>query len=72
MRSASRRLALLSAAGLVCLGIGGTATASTSPGHVFRGQPSVLSAAQVQKLSADATHGSVIIFKNQLSTLPAT
>jgi len=72
MRSASRRLALLSAAGLVCLGIGGTATASTSPGHVFRGQPSVLSAAQVQKLSADATHRSVIIFKNQLSTLPAT
>jgi subtilisin family serine protease len=71
MRSTSRRLTALAAAILLPVAMSGTAVAARSPGHVFRGTPSVLSAAQVQRLSADATHRSIIIFKNQLSSLPA-
>jgi hypothetical protein len=72
MRSPSRLLALLSAGGLLALGVSGTAAAAGSPGPVFRGQPSVLTAAQVTQLSANATHRSIIIFKNQLASTPAT
>jgi len=76
-RSPLRLGALLSVAGLLCLGISGTAAASGSPGHVstrfgtVSGKKSVLTAAEVAHLSADATHKSIIIFKNQLSGLPA-
>jgi len=70
-RSPSRLWALLAAAGLISLGISGTAAASGSAGHVFTGSRSVLSAAEVARLSADATHRSIIVFKNQLPGLPA-
>jgi subtilisin family serine protease len=75
MRSRSRRLCVLAVVGLVPLAITGTAVAAGPPGHFFHGfhgTPSTLSAAEVAKLSANATHRSVIIFKNQLPSLPAT
>ena len=71
MRSPSRYLALLASAGLLALGFSGTAAAAGPPRQVFHGHRSVLSAAQVRRLSADATHHSIIIFKNQLASLPA-
>jgi len=72
MRPESRSLALLASAGLLALGVSGTAAAAPRPPRqVFHGHPSVLSAAQVRRLSADATHRSIIIFKNQLTNLPA-
>jgi hypothetical protein len=40
--------------------------------HTAAGEPSVLSAAQVRRLSAGATDRSIIIFRNQLTSLPAT
>jgi subtilisin family serine protease len=71
MRSTSRRLTALAAAVLLPVAMSGAAVAASSPHHVFRGKPSALSAAQVLRLSADATHRSIIIFKNQLRGLPA-
>src|ERR1022692_2802871 len=71
MRSRSRRLTLFAAAGLLPVAISGTAVAAGSSHQVFHGKPSVLSAAQVRHLSASATHRSIIIFKNQLTNLPA-
>ena len=72
-RSRFRLAALLAAAGLLPLAISGTAAAAGSPGHhfPFKGTKSVLTAAQVERLAAHATHRSIIIFKNQLSSLPA-
>jgi subtilisin family serine protease len=71
-RSGSRLLVLLATAGLLPLAISGTAAAARSPGHaVFKGTHSVLTKAQVERLAAHATHRSIIIFKNQLSNLPA-
>ena len=71
-RSRFRLLTALVAAGLLPLAISGTAVAAGSP-HVFKfkGTKSVLTAAQVERLAARATHRSIIIFKNQLSGLPA-
>jgi subtilisin family serine protease len=63
--------AFLMAAGLLPLAVSGTAEAAGSPGHVFRGTRSVLTAAEVRQLSAGATDRSIIIFKNQLPGLPA-
>jgi hypothetical protein len=71
MRSPSPRLALITAAGLLPLFISGTAVAASSPHHVFRGEHSRLTAAQVERLSANATKRSIIIFRNQLTSLPA-
>jgi subtilisin family serine protease len=71
-RSRFRLAALLTAAGLLPLAISGTAAAARAPGHtVFKGKHSILTAAQVEHLAARATHRSIIIFKNQLSSLPA-
>jgi subtilisin family serine protease len=71
-RSGFRLLAALTAAGMLPLAISGTAAAARSPGHaIFKGTHSVLTAAQVERLAAHATHRSIIIFKNQLSSLPA-
>ena len=70
--SPSRLVALLAAAGLLSMAMGGIAAASPSPRHVFTGERSVLSAAEVTRLSADATHRSIVIFKNGLSGLPAS
>jgi subtilisin family serine protease len=67
--------AALAAAAVLSLGIAGSAAAAGPPGppgHVLAGTPSALTAAQVAQLSADATHHSIIIFKNQLSSLPAS
>jgi subtilisin family serine protease len=70
-RSRFRLGALPAAAGLLSLAISGTAAAAGPPGHVFKGKPSVLTAAEVARLSANATDRSIIVFKNQLSGLPA-
>ena len=68
-----RLFALLTTAALLPLAISGTAAAAArSPGHaVFKGEHSVLSSAQAKRLAAHATQHSIIIFKNQLSSLPA-
>jgi subtilisin family serine protease len=74
MRSWSRfrLVAPLAAAGLVSAAISATpAVAAASPHRVFRGEHSVLTAAQVERLAARATQRSIIIFKNQLTSLPA-
>ena len=63
--------ALLVTAGLLPLAVGGTAMAASSPRQVFKGEQSVLTAAQVSQLSADATKRSIIIFNNQMANLPA-
>jgi hypothetical protein len=69
MRRRYRLPALIAAAGLVTLGLSGTAAAvAHSPTRVTSASP--LTAAQVTRLSADATDRSIIIFKNQLSGLP--
>ena len=71
-RSGLRLLGLLTAAGMLPLAVSGTAAAARSPGHaVFKGTRSALTKAQVERLAADATHRSIIIFKDQLSSLPA-
>ena len=71
-RSGLGLLGLLTAAGMLPLAAGGTAAAAGSPGHaVFQGTHSALTKAQVERLAGQATHRSVIIFKNQLSALPA-
>ena len=72
MRSRSYRLAFLAVAGLTPLVLSGAALAAVSPHQVSGGQPSALSAAQVRQLSASATQRSIILFKNQLSSTPAT
>ena len=67
-----RLFALLTTAALLPLAISGTAAAARSPGHaVFNGKQSVLTAAQVEHLAARATQHSIIIFKNQLRSMPA-
>jgi subtilisin family serine protease len=71
-RSGLRLAAVLSTAALLPLAAGGAASASHSPGRVFKGTKSVLTAAQAERLAAHATHRSIIIFKNQLTSLPAT
>jgi len=71
MRSRFRLTAFIAAAGLIPLGLTGTAVAAAhSRATTVRGQSSVLTAAQVRQLAAHATDRSIIIFKNQLSSLP--
>jgi subtilisin family serine protease len=51
---------------------GGIALAAGSSHHrLFRGKRPTLSAAQVRRLSTNVTKRSIIIFKNQLTSLPA-
>jgi subtilisin family serine protease len=57
---------------MLCTGFGGAAAASGTSGRVFTAERSVLSAADVARLSADVTHRSIIIFRNQLAGLPAS
>ena len=72
MRSHFRLAALLTVIGVLSLTATGIAVAArSSHHHVFRGKRSILTAAQVRRLSANATHHTIIIFKNQLSSLPA-
>jgi subtilisin family serine protease len=70
-RSGLRLTAVLGTAALLPLAAGGAAVAAHSPGRVFKGTKSVLTAAQVERLAAHATHRSIVIFKNQLTSLPA-
>src|SRR5215469_4812114 len=78
MRFSSRGLILLSAVALLPLSLGGSAAAAASTQntshhsyHLVRGERSALTAAQVERLAAHATHRSIIIFKDQLTRLPA-
>ena len=70
-RSGLRLTAVLGTAALLPLAASGAAAAAHSPGRVFKGTKSVLTAAQVERLAAHATHRSIIIFRNQLTSLPA-
>ena len=70
-RSGLRLTAVLGTAALLPLAASGAAAAAHSPGHIFKGTKSVLTAAQVERMAAHATHRSIIIFKNQLTGLPA-
>src|SRR6185437_16418995 len=66
------RLVTLVAIGVLSLVTAGIAVAArSSHHHVFRGKRSVLSAAEVRRLSANATHHSIIILRDQLANLPA-
>jgi subtilisin family serine protease len=72
-RTGLRAGTVLAAAGLLALSVSGAAAAAgPQPHHLFQGKPSTLSAAEVARLSADATQRSIIVFKNQLSSTPAT
>jgi subtilisin family serine protease len=71
-RTGLRAGTLLAAAGLLALSVSGAAAATGPPHHLFQGKQSTLSAADVARLSADATQRSIILFKNQLSGTPAT
>jgi subtilisin family serine protease len=76
MGSGSRfRLAtLLGTALLLSLAAGGIAVAGGlrhHSHHVFRGKRSALSVADVRRLSSGARHRSIIIFRDQLTNLPA-
>ena len=66
-----RLAAVLGDRGALPLAASGAAVAAHSPGRIFKGTKSVLTAAQVERLAAHATHRSIIIFKNQLTSLPA-
>ena len=71
IRSGLRLTAVLGTAALLPLAASGAAVAAHSPGRVFKGTKSVLTATQVERLAAHATHRAIIIFKNQLTGLPA-
>jgi Subtilase family/Peptidase inhibitor I9 len=60
-------------AGLLSLAISGVAVAAAAHHgrHLFHGKRSVLTAADVRRLSAGVKRPSIIIFKNQLANLPA-
>lgn len=70
MLARSRLLALIAAAALVPLGLSSTAAAARSQAKVFKAERSVLTAAQVRQLAANASGRSIIIFKNQFPDLP--
>ena len=72
--SGFRLAALLGIAAALALAAGGIAVASGlrhGSHHVFRGKHSALSAAQVRRLETGARHRSIIVFRNQLASLPA-
>jgi subtilisin family serine protease len=71
MSSRFRLAALIAVGSLSLLAAGIAVAAGSSHHHVFRGKRSILTAAEVRRLSANATHHSIIILKNQLSNLPA-
>src|SRR6476661_5578572 len=71
-RARFRLGAVLAAVGVIGLVAGGIAVAASSHHHrAFRGKRTVLTAAQIRRLSAGAKKRTIIIFKNQLSGLPA-
>ena len=71
-RSRIRPVPVALVAGLLLLSVGGIAVAARSHGHhVFRGKRSVLTAAEIRRLSTGAKKRTIIVFNNQLSNLPA-
>ena len=65
-------LGALGVVAVVLLVAGGIAVAASSHHYrVFRGKRSALTAAQIRRLSAGAKKRTIIIFKNQLTNLPA-
>jgi Peptidase inhibitor I9 len=70
MRFRSRLLALIAAAGLIPLGLSGTAAAAQASTRIVKAEQSLLTAAQVRQLAANATDHSIIVFKNQFPNLP--
>jgi hypothetical protein len=69
-----RLATLLGTAVLIMLAVGGIAVAGglhQRSHRIFHGKRSALSAAEVRRLSSGAGHRSIIIFRNQLSNLPA-
>ena len=71
LRLRPRHLALLAIATLLPAATSGSALAVNAPTLVHRGQPSVLSQAEVERLGANAFKRSIIIFKNQHPEAPA-
>jgi subtilisin family serine protease len=73
MRFTSRfRLrACVAVAGLLSVGLTAAAVAAHSSHHVFRGTHSRLTAVQVRRMAAGPPQRSIIIFRNQLGSLPA-
>jgi hypothetical protein len=71
-RSRFRLLTVVGVFAVVGLVAGGIAVAASSHHHrVFRGKRTALTASQIRRLSAGAKKRTIIIFKNQLSGLPA-
>jgi hypothetical protein len=71
MRFRFRLPALIAAGVLIPLGLSGPVAAAHLSARQFNGEPAALTAAQVRLLAAHATDRSIIIFKNQLTNLPA-
>src|SRR5260370_23411901 len=71
MRYRFRLTALIAVAALPPLGLSGPVAAAHSPAHAVSGQQPALTVAQVLRLAAHATDRSIIIFKSQLTNLPA-
>jgi Subtilase family len=71
-RFGARLPAMVVVAGLAVLVAVGVAAASASHRHrVFHGHRSALTAAEIRRLKKGAARHSIIIFKNQLTNLPA-
>jgi hypothetical protein len=71
MRFRFRLPALIAAAVVIPLGLSGPVAAAHPTANEAKAEPAALTAAQVSQLAAHATDRSIIIFKNQLSNLPA-
>jgi len=71
LRLRPRHLAFFAIATLLPAATSGSALAVNAPTLVHRGQPSVLSQADVERLGANAIKRSIIIFKNQHPEAPA-
>ena len=71
-RSRFRLPAVLGVVAVLGLVAGGIAAAASSHSHrVFHGKRTVLTAAQIRRLSSGAKKRTIVIFKNQLTGLPA-
>ncbi len=71
MRFRFRLPTFIAAAVLIPLGLSGAVAAAHPAARQSNGEPAALTAAQVRLLAAHATDRSIIIFKNQLTNLPA-
>jgi hypothetical protein len=71
MRLRFRLPVFIAAAVLIPLGLSGLVAAAQPSARQFNGEPVALTAAQARLLAANATDRSIIIFKDQLTNLPA-